>query len=55
MRWLSRLITFVVLAGGVFLIAVWLRSKLPETEVGDTFITCARMRDGSRLAAKRMH
>ncbi|HEY5920414.1 MAG TPA: MlaD family protein [Kofleriaceae bacterium] len=50
MPWLSRLVTIVVFVGAVILIALWIRSKMPETEVGDTFTTCARMRDGSRLA-----
>ncbi|HEX5061111.1 MAG TPA: MlaD family protein [Kofleriaceae bacterium] len=50
MRWLSRVITVVVFVGVVLLVAMWIRSKMPATSVGDTFKTCARFRDGSRLA-----
>jgi phospholipid/cholesterol/gamma-HCH transport system substrate-binding protein len=49
-RWLSRVVTITVLVGGALLIALWIRSKMPETSVGEQFTTCARMRDGSRLA-----
>lgn len=50
MRWLSRVITVVVFVGVILLVLMWIRSKMPATKVGDTFTTCARFRDGSRLA-----
>ena len=50
MRWLSRGITIVVLVGVLLLLVLFVRSRMPETEVGDSFRTCTRMRDGSRLA-----
>lgn len=50
MRWLSRLVTILVLVGAVVLIALWIRSRMPATKVGQSFTTCARFRDGSRLA-----
>ncbi len=50
MRWLSRMVTFVVtlavLAGFVWLI----RASLPKTKVGQSFRTYATFRDASRLA-----
>lgn len=50
MRWLSRLISIVVFIGVFLVILLWIRSRMPETEVGDSFTTCARFRDGSRIA-----
>ncbi|HEU4612851.1 MAG TPA: MlaD family protein [Kofleriaceae bacterium] len=50
MRWLSRLVTILVLVGAVVLIALWIRSRMPATKVGQSFTTCALFRDGSRLA-----
>jgi len=49
-RWLSRVITIVLFVGVTLLVAMWIHSKMPATTVGDSFTTCARFRDGSRLA-----
>jgi phospholipid/cholesterol/gamma-HCH transport system substrate-binding protein len=49
-RWLSRVVTIVVFIGALLLVTMWVRSKMPDTEVGEEFTTCARFRDGSRLA-----
>jgi hypothetical protein len=50
MRWLSRLVTVTVIlaiiGGGV----LFLRSKVPTTTIGGTFMTYAKFRDGSRFA-----
>jgi phospholipid/cholesterol/gamma-HCH transport system substrate-binding protein len=48
--WLSRVVTIVVFITAFVLVVTWVRSKMPETEVGESFVTCARFRDGSRLA-----
>ncbi len=50
MRWLSRVVTIVVFVGALVLVTLWVRSKLPDTAVGEEFTTCVRFRDGSRLA-----
>jgi phospholipid/cholesterol/gamma-HCH transport system substrate-binding protein len=49
-RWLSRLVSVVVI--GVFVVAAYalLRAKMPKTHVGQHFHAYARFRDGSRLA-----
>jgi phospholipid/cholesterol/gamma-HCH transport system substrate-binding protein len=49
-RWLSRVVTIVVIVGAVLLVALWIRSKMPDAKVGEAFTTCAKFRDGSRLA-----
>lgn len=50
MRWISRIVTFVVIA--VLLVGggALLRAKMPATHLGGHFYTYARFRDGSRLA-----
>lgn len=40
----------LVIVGGVLLAALWIRSRMPATRVGEAFTTCARFRDGSRIA-----
>lgn len=50
MRWLSRLVTIVLIVGVVLLFASLIRRKMPETHVGQAFKTCAMFRDGTRLA-----
>lgn len=50
MRWLSRLVSILVIVIAVALFALWIRSKMPKTTVHGTFATCASFRDGSRLA-----
>ena len=50
MRWLSRVVSIVVLVGAVALVALWIRSRMPATKIGESFTTCALFRDGSRLA-----
>jgi phospholipid/cholesterol/gamma-HCH transport system substrate-binding protein len=49
-RWLSKVISFVVIIIVTLLVALLIRSKMPEQKVGEAFTTCARFRDGSRLA-----
>jgi phospholipid/cholesterol/gamma-HCH transport system substrate-binding protein len=49
-RWLSRVISIVVMVLVTALVALWIRSRMPETKVGEAFTACARFRDGSRLA-----
>ncbi|HUS31203.1 MAG TPA: MlaD family protein [Kofleriaceae bacterium] len=50
MRWLSRLVTILLIVGVVVLFASLVRSKMPATQVGQAFTTCASFRDGTRLA-----
>lgn len=50
MSWLSRLVSIVVMVGVALIVLLWIRSRMPESEVGEAFTTCARFRDGSRLA-----
>ncbi len=50
MRWLSRVVSIVVIVSIVLLMVLWVRAKMPATKVGDSFKTCARFRDASRLA-----
>lgn len=49
MRWLSRLVSIVVLIGVSLIVVLWIRSRMPETKVGESFGTCALFRDASRL------
>jgi phospholipid/cholesterol/gamma-HCH transport system substrate-binding protein len=49
-RWLSRLVSIVVLAALVVGGGLCIRSRMPESEVGEAFRTCALFRDGSKLA-----
>ncbi|MDB4958117.1 MAG: Mammalian cell entry related domain protein [Myxococcales bacterium] len=50
MRWLSRLVSVVVIFAVVIALIVLLRSKMPTTTIGGHFKTWALFRDGSRLA-----
>ncbi|HET9991710.1 MAG TPA: MlaD family protein [Kofleriaceae bacterium] len=50
MRWISRIVTFVVIAAFIFGAAALVRSKMPATHLGGHFYTYARFRDGARLA-----
>lgn len=50
MRWLSRLVSFGVVAGLVALAAVFLWAKVPDAKVGEKFRIHAMFRDGSKLA-----
>jgi phospholipid/cholesterol/gamma-HCH transport system substrate-binding protein len=43
-------VTIAVIVGAVLLVGLWIRSKMPDSEVGEAFTTCARFRDGSKLA-----
>src|SRR5262245_49659494 len=49
MRWLSRLVTASVGLGVLALLVLVIRSRMPSTQVGGTFLTYARFHDGSRL------
>jgi phospholipid/cholesterol/gamma-HCH transport system substrate-binding protein len=49
-RWLSRVISIVVIVVVVTAIALVIRSKMPATHVGQHFRVWALFRDGSRLA-----
>ena len=50
MRWLSRIVTFVLLAALVVGAVLLVRLALPNQDVGQDFRTYALLRDGSRLA-----
>ncbi len=50
MRWLSRLVTLGVVIVIVTIAALWIRSRVPDTRIGGSFVTYALFRDGSRLA-----
>ncbi len=50
MRWLSRLVSFVVIMALALGLILLVRSKMPATKVGESFVTCAAFRDGSKLA-----
>lgn len=50
MRWLSRLVSILVMAALVVGFGLLIRSRMPETEVGESFVTCASFRDGSKIA-----
>lgn len=50
MRWLSRLVSVAVVLVIVTLAVLWMRSRVPSTNVGGGFATHALFRDGSRLA-----
>ena len=50
MRWLSRLVSFLVMTAVVVGIAMLIRRKMPETHIGQSFTTCASFRDGSKLS-----
>ncbi len=49
MRWLSHLITIVVLVAVTAGLVVFIRSRLPKTAVGQKFETYAKFRDASKL------
>jgi phospholipid/cholesterol/gamma-HCH transport system substrate-binding protein len=49
-RWISRLVTIIVIVAVVVLVAALVRRKMPATKVGQKFTTCASFRDGTRLA-----
>jgi phospholipid/cholesterol/gamma-HCH transport system substrate-binding protein len=49
-RWISRIVSIVVLAVFIIGAAALLRAKMPATHLGGHFYTYARFRDGSRLA-----
>ncbi|MCX5744542.1 MAG: MlaD family protein [Proteobacteria bacterium] len=49
MRWFSRLITLVVLAGVATALVLFVRARLPTTTVGQDFTTYAKFRDASKL------
>ncbi len=49
MRWLSRLVSVGVVLVVLTIAALWIRSRIPDTRVGEDFVTYARFRDGSRL------
>lgn len=49
MRWVSRLITFVVIVAGAAGLLVFIRGRLPKTTVGQQFTTYAKFRDASKL------
>jgi phospholipid/cholesterol/gamma-HCH transport system substrate-binding protein len=49
-RWLSRLVTFTVIIAVVVAVGAWIRSRMPETKLGQDFQTCASFRDATRLA-----
>jgi phospholipid/cholesterol/gamma-HCH transport system substrate-binding protein len=49
-RWLSRLVTLLVIAGAIVLLALLIRRSMPSTHVGQHFKAFALFRDGSRLA-----
>lgn len=51
MRWLSRLVTVGVVLVVIGVVALWIRSRVPDSSIGGTFETHALFRDGSRLQA----
>ena len=50
MRWVSRLTTFVLVVALLGGMVLFVRSKLPNAEIGGGFKTYTMFRDGSRLA-----
>lgn len=50
MRLLSRLVSISVMLAILAIVALWMRSRVPDARVGGGFETHARFRDGSRLA-----
>lgn len=50
MRWLSRLVTIGITVSVIGLVALWMRSRIPDQKIGGGFTTYARFRDGSHLA-----
>ncbi|MGE0868916.1 MAG: MlaD family protein [Kofleriaceae bacterium] len=50
MRWISRLVTASIAVVIVGVIALLIRSQMPDAETGGTCATWAKFRDGSRLA-----
>jgi len=50
MRWLSRLVTVGVLLVILTVVGLWMRSRVPDLRVGQSFVTYAKFRDGSLLA-----
>lgn len=51
MRWLTRLTTVTVIAIAVVAVVLAIRAKIPTVKVNGAFLTYAKFRDGSRLAA----
>lgn len=50
MRWVSRLTTAAVIVALVAAIGLVMRAQIPDAEMGESFRTFARFRDGSKLA-----
>jgi phospholipid/cholesterol/gamma-HCH transport system substrate-binding protein len=49
-RWLSRFVSILVIAAVIVAFGMFIRSRMPDTHVGESFKTCASFRDGSKLA-----
>jgi hypothetical protein len=49
-RWISRLVSVVVIGVVVLLASALVRANMPKTHVGQHFRAFARFRDGSRIA-----
>src|SRR5688572_20187503 len=49
MKWLSRLVSIGVVLAVLAIAALWIRSRIPDSSVGGSFVTYAMFRDGSRL------
>ena len=49
MRWLSRLVTLGVVVALLAAFTLWIRTRIPNLNVGEGFETYAKLRDGSRL------
>src|SRR5688572_21424301 len=50
MRWVSRLTTVVVVIAVAAAFILWMRSRIPDADKGESFRTYAKFRDGSKLA-----
>lgn len=50
MSWVSRLVSILVIASVVVALGMCIRRKMPVTEVGQNFKTCAAFRDGSKIS-----
>jgi phospholipid/cholesterol/gamma-HCH transport system substrate-binding protein len=49
-RWVSRIVTAVVMVSALGILILWLRSRVPDQAQGGGFRTYAKFRDGSHLA-----
>ena len=49
MRWLSRVVTLLVISAVVVVAALYLRSRMPNAQLGGQFLTHAMFHDASRL------